>query len=124
MHMQEDTPLSREDEVGLYMATLQARMDPDQFRVLAGLLVDANTAGDSEEGTFQAKVAEDDEQLLTPAVMEEFLVILGIINTGRMDQQVVDLGHGVTTVVTEDIATDPEQMRELRAWAAEHPEDS
>ena len=120
--MHEDAPPSREDEVNLYLATLEARMDPEQFRVLAALLVDASTLENGEQDTFRTEVAGDDEQLPTPAVMEEFLVIMGIINTGRMDQQVVDLGHGVTTVVTEDIATNPQQMRELRAWAAEHPE--
>ncbi|MFC1408566.1 hypothetical protein ACEZCY_04635 [Streptacidiphilus sp. N1-12] len=121
--MHEDAPPSREDEVNLYMATLQARMDPEQFRALAKLLVAAGTPENGDRGTFAAEVDEEDEELLSPAVMEEFLVVMGIINTGRMDQQVVDLGHGVMTVVTEDIATDPDQMRELRAWAADHPED-
>ena len=122
--MHEDTPPSREDEVNLYLATLEARMDPEQFRALAALLVDASTLENAGQDTVRAEVAEHDEQLLTPAVLDEFLVIMGIISTGRMDQQVVDLGHGVITVVTEDIATNPQQMRELRAWAAEHPEDT
>jgi hypothetical protein len=31
----------------------------------------------------------------------------------------VDIGGGITTVVTQDVATDPARMRELRTWAAQ-----
>ncbi len=41
-----------------------------------------------------------------------------------MDQQVVSLGHGVVTALPQAVAADPEQMRELRAWVAEHPNDA
>lgn len=117
--MDEDAAPSREDEVLLYMATLEARMDPEQFRVLAALVVEASTL--ESEAVLPSAVA-DGWWLVTPDILGECLVVMGIAATGRMDLQVVNLGHGVTTAVTEDIATDPDQMRALRAWAAEHPE--
>ena len=117
----EEAPPSREDEVRLYLATLEARMPPQEFRVLASLLKDTEVL-DQESGDLAHEVPEEDQPFLTRGVIEEFMVVLAIINTGRMDQQVVNLGHGVTTVVTEDVATDPVRMHDLRAWAAEHPE--
>jgi hypothetical protein len=119
--MDEEAALSRDDEVNLYLATLEARMDPDEFRVLVSLLADTHVL-EQDSGDLSHEVPEEDELFLTRGVVEEFMVIMAIISTGRMDQQLVNLGHGVVTVVTEDIATDPAQMRNLRTWAAEHPE--
>ena len=119
--MDDEALPSREDEVRLYLATLEARMAPEEFRVLASLLEDTAIL-EQENGDLNQEISEEDQPFLTRGVIEEFMVILAIINTGRMDQQVVNLGHGVTTVVTEDIATDPVQMHDLRTWAAEHPE--
>jgi hypothetical protein len=94
-------------------------MDPDQFRVLGALLEGAGQLYESGLEQVDTAVQEADEEFLTEDVMEEFLVIVGMLTTGRMDQQVVDIGGGITTVVTQDVATDPARMRELRTWAAQ-----
>ncbi|WP_042392937.1 hypothetical protein [Streptacidiphilus carbonis] len=108
-----------QDQVSLYLEALELNMDPDQFRVLGALLQGAGQLYDSGMEQVDTAVDEEDEEFLTEDVMEEFLVIVGMLTTGRMDQQVVDIGGGITTVVTQDVATDPARMRELRTWAAE-----
>ena len=120
--MDEDAAPSRQDQVRLYLATLEARMDPDEFRVLAALLAGTELMEQYGPDDVVHHIPEEDERFLTSAVVEEFLVVMAVINTGRLDQQVVSLGHGVTTVVTEDVATDPARMRRLREWVATHPE--
>ncbi len=108
-----------QDQVSLYLEALELQMDPDQFRVLGALLQGAGELYESGMEQVDTAVDEADEEFLTEDVMEEFLVIVGMLTTGRMDQQVVDIGGGITTVVTQDVATDPVRMRELRTWAAE-----
>lgn len=111
-----------QDQVSLYLEALELHMDPDQFRVLGALLEGAGQLYESGLEQVDTAVDEADEEFLTEDVMEEFLVIVGMLTTGRMDQQVVDIGGGITTVVTQDVATDPVRMRELRSWAAEQRE--
>jgi hypothetical protein len=108
-----------QDQVSLYLEALELQMDPDQFRVLGALLEGAGQLYESGLEQVDTAVQEADEEFLTEDVMEEFLVIVGMLTTGRMDQQVVDIGGGITTVVTQDVATDPARMRELRTWAAQ-----
>jgi hypothetical protein len=108
-----------QDQVSLYLEALELQMDPDQFRVLGARLEGAGQLYESGLEQVDTAVQEADEEFLTEDVMEEFLVIVGMLTTGRMDQQVVDIGGGITTVVTQDVATDPARMRELRTWAAQ-----
>ncbi|MFI9270864.1 hypothetical protein ACIGXM_09170 [Kitasatospora sp. NPDC052896] len=117
--MDDDAELSRADQIRLYLATLQARMDADQFRVLGMLLKDSVTLLTSEADEVGIDIPAEDERFLTPEVREEFLAVLGILTTGRMDQQVIDLGDGTATVLDPAAAADPERVRELRDWAAE-----
>ncbi|MHA6758619.1 hypothetical protein [Streptacidiphilus sp. PAMC 29251] len=113
-----DVP-SPEDKVGLYLEALELQMAPEQFRVLGSLLEGAGQLYETGMKSVDAFVEAEDEEFLTEDVMEEFLVIVGMLSTGRMDQQVVDIGSGITTVVTQDVAEDPARMRDLRHWAAE-----
>ena len=108
-----------QDQVSLYLEALELQMDPDQFRVLGALLEGAGQLYKFGLEQVDTAVDDADEEFLTEDVMEEFLVIVGMLTTGRMDQQVVDIGGGIVTVVTQDVATDPARMRELRTWAAQ-----
>lgn len=108
-----------QDQVSLYLEALELQMDPDQFRVLGALLEGAGQLYTFGLEQVDTAVDDADEEFLTEDVMEEFLVIVGMLTTGRMDQQVVDIGGGIVTVVTQDVATDPARMHELRTWAAQ-----
>ena len=108
-----------QDQVSLYLEALELQMDPDQFRVLGALLEGAGQLYTFGLEQVDTAVDDADEEFLTEDVMEEFLVIVGMLTTGRMDQQVVDIGGGIVTVVTQDVATDPARMDELRTWAAQ-----
>ncbi|GAA1247332.1 hypothetical protein GCM10009665_42910 [Kitasatospora nipponensis] len=119
MDDQNQTQLSRADQVRLYLATLQARMDPDQFRVLGRLVTGAITLLTSPSDELGIDISDEDEVFLTREVKDELLAILGILATGRMDQQVIDLGDGATSIMDPQAAADPVKVQELREWTAE-----
>ncbi|MFJ3308482.1 hypothetical protein ACIPSA_36635 [Streptomyces sp. NPDC086549] len=48
---------------------------------------------------------------LTPAVHDEWLTIMGILSSGRMDQRIVEVGDGSRTVTDSETAADPEALR-------------
>ncbi|MGA5699695.1 hypothetical protein [Peterkaempfera bronchialis] len=116
--MDDETAPSRADQLRLYLESLRIRMDPDQFRVLGRMITGPLKLIESGADTVDADIPDEDERFLTREVRDEFLVVMGILATGRMDQQVVDLGSGITTVVSAEVAEDPVRLQELRDWAA------
>ncbi|MFB7665874.1 hypothetical protein ACFC1R_18290 [Kitasatospora sp. NPDC056138] len=117
--MNDEAPLSRADQVRLYLATVQARMDPDQFRVLGRLVTGSVGLLTSRSDEIGIDIRAEDRVHLTPEVTDEFLVVMSILATGRMVQQVVHLGDGAATVLDADAATDEAKVQEMRDWTAE-----
>ncbi|WP_052681531.1 hypothetical protein [Saccharothrix sp. ST-888] len=117
--MNDEAPLSRADQVRLYLATVQARMDPDQFRVLGRLVTGSVGLLTSRSDEIGIDIRAEDQVHLTPEVTDEFLVVMSILATGRMVQQVVDLGDGAATVLDTDAAADAVKVQEIREWTAE-----
>ncbi|MEV7297210.1 hypothetical protein AB0N79_37170 [Streptomyces microflavus] len=76
-------------KVALYMETLQARMDPGQYRALAHALHEAfHLLAQGRDGTIGS---ENDPPEFTPEMHREFATILTMLLTGKMDQQVVEV---------------------------------
>ncbi|MFJ6384658.1 hypothetical protein ACIQI7_32210 [Kitasatospora sp. NPDC092039] len=117
--MDDDTAPDRAAQLSLYLDTLQARMDPDQFRVLGQLLGGTVAALASPDGEGQIDIDDDDQVHLTHEVKQELLAVLGIVATGTMEQHIVDLGDGSMTVMDPDTAADPEAVQRMRDWAAQ-----
>lgn len=108
---------SRVDQVQVYLEALQPTLEPDQFELLTNLFQEVLdfVAGGVPDGTLQLVFDEDDD--VPTAVRDELMVLMAILTTGRMDQAVVDLGDGVTTVVTEEESHDPARMDEIHRFA-------
>ncbi|MEU0163823.1 hypothetical protein ABZ154_34895 [Streptomyces sp. NPDC006261] len=80
---------NRAVKVALYMETLQARMDPNQYGALAQALHEAfHLLAQGREGTIGS---EDDTAEFTPEMHREFATILTMLLTGKIDQQVVEV---------------------------------
>ncbi|MFB7947594.1 hypothetical protein ACFC6L_22075 [Kitasatospora phosalacinea] len=113
--MADDAVPTRAELVRLYLDTLRARMDPDEFRLLGRLLSGAvgslADAGDTH-------VVEVGEQQPSRQVQEEFLAVLSIVATGTIEHRLVDLGDGAVTVLDVDAAENPEAVRRMQEWAA------
>ncbi|MFF4343309.1 hypothetical protein ACFY00_25685 [Kitasatospora sp. NPDC001540] len=113
--MADDAVPTRADRVRLYLDTLRARMDPDEFRLLGRLL---SGAVGSLAAAGDAYVVEVGEQQVSRQVQEEFLAVLSIVATGTMEHRLVDLGDGAVTVLDAAAAENPEAVRRMREWAA------
>ncbi|MFJ2232105.1 hypothetical protein [Streptomyces halstedii] len=103
-------------KVALYMETLQARMDPDQYGALAQALHEAfHLLAEGREGTIGS---EDDATEFTPEMHREFATVLTILLTGKMDQQVVEVpgsdGHSGFVLMDPEEADDPAKVQEVR----------
>ncbi|MBM7054109.1 hypothetical protein JS521_09575 [Streptomyces sp. RHZ10] len=116
---------NRAVKVALYMETLQARMDPDQYRALAHALHEAfHLLAQGREGTIGS---EDDSMEFTPEMHREFATVLTMLLTGKMDQQVVDVpgsdGHSGFVLMDPEEADDPAKVQEVRdfidQWSTE-----
>ncbi|MFD5819219.1 hypothetical protein [Streptomyces sp. NPDC127038] len=111
------TPGPGADELArVYLDSLEEIMDPKEYadlRVLTFTLLGAiaESAGPDEPPYTRRLDVE-----LTPAVIEEWLILTGIRRTGRMDQKVVEVGDGSRTVVDDELASDPQA---LEAFCAE-----
>lgn len=106
------------------METLQARMDPDQYRALAQALHEAfHLLAEGREGT----IGSEDDSPFTPEMNREFTTVLTILLTGKMDQQVVEVpgsdGHSGFLLMDPEEADDPAKVQEARdlidQWAAQ-----
>ncbi|MEV8099064.1 hypothetical protein [Kitasatospora sp. NPDC085879] len=117
--MNDDAAPSKADQVRLYLETLQARMDPDQFRVLRHLVSGSFSVLAAPDGEGHLDLGDEDKVHLTPDVTNELLVALAIAATGTMEHHVVDLGDGAATIMDADAANDPEAIQEMRDWAAQ-----
>ncbi|WP_199546298.1 hypothetical protein [Streptomyces sp. N35] len=118
--MNEADPEQEDDDrlglINLYMATLQARMDPDQFDALAhavhGL---AHVLAAGGEGSFSIP---DDDRDFTPEMHQEFVAIMGIMLTGNADHRVVEMpgpdGAVGFALVDAEAADDPQRLREIQ----------
>ncbi|MFE9913444.1 hypothetical protein [Streptomyces clavifer] len=109
-----DAP-SNAQKVVLYMETLRARMDPEQYELLAQRLHDAfHLLADGREGI----VGSDDGTVFTHEMNREFTVVLNIMLTGKMDQHVVEIpqGNGDSSFVLMDPedADDPAKVQEVK----------
>lgn len=103
--------------VGLYLETLRLRMDPDQFAALASAFHEFWHM--VEAGERERSFNTDDDPAFTDDVRKELMIVMAILNTGRMDHKVVDApgrdGSPGWAVVTADVADDPEALARLRA---------
>ncbi|MFD9807603.1 hypothetical protein ACFWZZ_10905 [[Kitasatospora] papulosa] len=102
-------------KVALYMETLQARMDPDQYGALARALHEAfHLLADGREGT----IGSEDDSAFTPEMNREFATVLTILLTGKMDQQIVEVpgsdGHSGFVLMDPEEADDPAKVQEVR----------
>lgn len=116
--------ISHAAKTALYMETLQARMDPDQYRALAQALHEAfHLLAEGREGT----IGSEDDSPFTPEMNREFTTVLTILLTGKMDQQVVEVpgsdGHSGFLLMDPEEADDPAKVQEARdlidQWAAQ-----
>lgn len=94
-----------------YLDTLEDLMDPKEYAELRALTF-------AVLGAVAESVGPDDPPSecrldinLTAAVLEEWLTVMGILGSGRMDQQIVGVGDGSRTVVDSETAADPEALR-------------
>ncbi|WP_346172762.1 hypothetical protein [Streptomyces cuspidosporus] len=106
----------RIDKVSLYMETLKARMDPEQYDVLARAVHEtAHLIAEGREGVFGS---DDDRSTFTPEVQREFATVLAILLTGRMDHRVVEIpgpdGSPGFAIVEASAAEDPAELQEIR----------
>ncbi|MFD4863169.1 hypothetical protein [Streptomyces atratus] len=102
-------------KVALYMETLQARMDPDQYGALAQALHEAfHLLAQGREGT----ISSDDDSSFTPEMNRESATVLTILLTGKMDQRVVEVpgsdGHSGFVLMDPEEADDPAKVQEVR----------
>ncbi|WP_030276380.1 hypothetical protein [Streptomyces sp. NRRL B-24484] len=117
--MNDDAAPNKADQVRLYLETLQARMDPGQFRVLRHLVKGSFSVLAAPDGEGRLDLDDEDKVHLTPEVTDELLVVLAIAASGTMEHHVVDLGDGAATVMDADAANDPEAIEKMRDWAAQ-----
>ncbi|WP_405929731.1 hypothetical protein OG554_34980 [Streptomyces griseus] len=102
--------------VALYMETLQARMDPDQYRAPAHALHEAfHLLAQGREGAIGS---EDDPTEFTPEMHREFATMLTMLLTGKMSQQAVEVpesdGHSGFVLMNPQEADDPAKVQEVR----------
>ncbi|MDX3771744.1 MULTISPECIES: hypothetical protein [unclassified Streptomyces] len=111
----DETPQDRIAKVALYLESVKARMPPEQFETLHQAVHEMiHLIADSHEGFLEA----GDRENFTDDVQKEFLTVMAIVTTGRMDHQVVDMpgpdGSPGYAVVTTELANDPKALAELR----------
>lgn len=102
-----------------YLDTLEDLMDPKEYtdlRVLTFALLGAMTEPIGPDDPPSKRHLDID---LTAAVHDEWLTIMGILSSGRMDQQIVEVGDGSRTVVDSATAADPEALRTFCARVRE-----
>ncbi|MER6442949.1 hypothetical protein ABT275_42625 [Streptomyces sp. NPDC001185] len=115
----------RAAKAALYMETLQARMDPDQYQALAHAVNEViQFLVQGREGT----IGSEGDAPFTPELNREFATVVNILLTGKMDQQIVDVpssdGRSTGLIFMDpEEAEDPAKVQEVRdfldKWSAE-----
>ncbi|MGP3992122.1 hypothetical protein [Streptomyces sp. 3N207] len=111
-----DAGLDPVEAVSLYMETLKARMDPEQYERLARLVHEsAHLPAEGREGIF----GDGDEQTeLTPEMQRELATVLAMMITGGADHRVVEMpgpdGSTGFAIVAASAADDPDKLRAIR----------
>ncbi|UGY90758.1 hypothetical protein [Streptomyces gobiensis] len=106
----------------LYVESLRARMDTDQFTLLMRTFHAWLKQGG---GTLRLHLEPHEKELFTAGVQDEMLTLMGLVGAldpgheDRADHIVVDLGDGdhakgVRSLVPRDIAEDPQRLAEMR----------
>ncbi|WP_327425375.1 hypothetical protein OG963_00370 [Streptomyces sp. NBC_01707] len=120
----DETPQDRIAKVALYLESVKARMPAEEFETLHQAVREmARLLADGREGFWEAGNREN----FTDTIQKEFLTVMAIVTTGRMDHQVVDMpgpdGSPGYAVVTPELANDPDELAKLREkitnWATE-----
>ncbi|WP_042404750.1 hypothetical protein [Streptacidiphilus carbonis] len=105
--------VARGELLSLYIESVRARMDEAHFvvflKAIRGLVDFAESRGKLGVGEL-----DDGEEQLKGEVMTEVMQAAGILVTGRMDHQVVDLGGGILALVTPEQAADPAVLERMR----------
>ncbi|MET4644494.1 hypothetical protein ABID95_004243 [Streptomyces atratus] len=120
----DETPQDRIAKVTLYLESVEARMPAEEFETLDQAVHEmAHLIADGREGFLDA----GDRENFTDNIQKEFLTVMAIVMTGRMDHQVVDLpgpdGSPGYAVVTPELANDPKGLAELRDRIHHHATD-
>lgn len=107
------------DLARFYLDTLEDVMDPAEYTDLRTLIF-------TLLGAMSEPITPDDppgerrlEIDMTPAVHDEWLIIMGILGSGRMDQTIIEVGDGSRTVVDSELAADPEALAAFCAQVRE-----
>ncbi|GAA4760028.1 MULTISPECIES: hypothetical protein [Streptomyces] len=114
-HTPDDSPQDRMAMAALYLESVKARMDPEDFSTLHSAVEEmTRLMAEGNEGFLEAGSAKN----FAGDVQREFLVVMAIVSTGRMDHEVVDMpgpdGSAGYAVVTPEVAGDPEALAEIR----------
>jgi hypothetical protein len=102
-------------KMALYMDTLQARMEPDQYGALAHALHEAfHLLAQGREGA----IGSEDGSKFTPEMNREFATVLSILLSGKMGQQIVEVpgsdGYSSFVLMDPEEADDPAKVQEVR----------
>ncbi|MET9107389.1 hypothetical protein [Streptomyces zhihengii] len=117
-----DSPWQRMAKVELYLESVKARIRPASYEALLRAVHEmAPRFAAGQFGLIHAGTG------FGPQVQREFLAVMAIMTTGRMDHHVIDMpGPGSTTayaVVTPEAANDPMALAgllsQMRRWACE-----
>jgi hypothetical protein len=120
----DETPQDRIAKVALYLESVKARMPAEEFETLHQAVHEmVHLLTDGREGILETV----DRENFTDNIQKEFLTVMAIVMTGRMDHQVVDMpgrdGSPGYAVVTQELANDPEELAKVREklhdWATE-----
>ncbi|MFF2364787.1 hypothetical protein ACFVU0_19115 [Streptomyces sp. NPDC058122] len=106
-----DTPGPKAHELArFYLDTLEDVMDPKEYsdlRALIFTLIEAMSEPiDPADPDPERRLDID----MTPAVHDEWLTIMGILGSGRMDQTIIEVGDSSRTVVVSETAADPQAL--------------
>ncbi|MEZ0094531.1 hypothetical protein [Streptacidiphilus sp. EB129] len=105
--------IARGELLSLYIEGVRARMDEAHFAVFIKAMRGLADFAESKGKLGRAEL-DDGEEQLRGEVMGEVMQAAGILVTGRMDHQVVDLGDGIRALVTPEEAADPAVLERMR----------
>jgi hypothetical protein len=114
------TPAPKPFELArFYLDTLENLMDPAEYadlRTMFFTLFGAMTEPMTPDTPPSERRLDID---LTPAVLDEWLTVMGILGSGRMDQTIIEVGDGSRTVVDSELAADREALAAFCAQVRE-----
>ncbi|MCT6782263.1 hypothetical protein LXH09_37205 [Streptomyces sp. CS7] len=102
----------RAEKVALYMETLRARMDAEQFAALAGAVHQAaHLLAQGREGSIGS---DEDSSLFTPEMHRELATVLAILVSGEMEHAIVELPGDGGSFAVMDADADETAVQEMR----------